>query len=340
MSIQIRFKELLGFAVAIAILALTTGARADDDALTNYRERFKTGFAHYKAGEVAEAIRYWEPIYRELGASKGYRLAFNLARAYETYGDFTRAAEFYQSFLAEAEVRRRVGQALEPLVEKESVDAHARLSELTATKGRIQVNAGAKPVSVRIDAAESRLSGFVAFVPPGAHTVTLGVESQEPEKREITVNAGEIVEVTPLPSPAPKAPQATPVAAVPLPPPIRMEKRIEHPFSPEVLYIAGGITVVSVLVPVITHASALSYQQSHSISSDRGTEAQNASVRSDYASASTAYYATLAVPITLGAVTAGLTAWYFLGAKQREIPVLVPSVDTRGGASLAVSGRF
>ena len=340
MSIPIRSKTLLGVSALIAILAASTGARADDDALANYRERFKTGFAHYKAGEVAEAIRYWEPIYRELGASKGYRLAFNLARAYETYGDFTRAAEFYEAFLAEVEVRRRVGEALDPIVEKEDLDAHARLSELTATKGRIHVNAGAKPVSVRIDAAESRVSGFVAFVPPGAHTVVLGVGSEEPEKREFTVNAGEIVEVTPLPPRVPEAPEPRPTAAAPLPPPIRMEKRIEHPFSPEVLYIAGGITLASVLVPVITHASALSYQQSHSLSSDRGSEAQNASVRSDYTSASTAYYATLAVPITLGAVTAGLTAWYFLGAKQREIPVLIPSVDQRGGASLAVSGRF
>lgn len=334
MSIPIRSKNILGFSALIAILATSTGARAEDDALTDYRERFKTGFVHYKAGEVAEAIRYWEPIYRELGASKGYRLAFNLARAYETYGDFTRAAEFYESFLAEVDVRRRVGETLDPLVEKEDVDARARLVELVATKGRIRVNAGVKPVSARIDAGESRLSGFVAFVPPGVHTVVLGVGSDDAEKSELTVNAGEIVEVTPRPPPEVAAPV---VAVVPLQPPIRMEKRIEHPFSPEVLYVAGGITLASILVPVITHASAVSYQQSHSLSSDPGSEMQNASIRSDYTSASTAYYATLAVPITLAALTAGLTTWYFLGTKQREIPVLVPSPH---GASVAVSAHF
>ncbi len=335
MSIRIRSKKILGFSALIAILSTSTGARAEDDALADYRERFKTGFVHYKAGEVAEAIRYWEPIYRELGASKGYRLAFNLARAHETYGDFTRAAEFYESFIAEVDVRRRVGETLDPLVEKEDVDARARLAELVATKGRIRVNAGVKPVSVRIDAGEIRLSGFVAFVPPGAHTVVLGGGSDASEKSELTVSAGELVEVTPRPPPEVAPPVIA--AAPPRQPPIRMEKRIEHPFSPEVLYVAGGITLVSILVPVITHASAVSYQQSHSLSSDPGSDMQNASIRSDYSSASTAYYATLAVPITLAALTAGLTTWYFLGTKQREIPVLVPSPH---GASVAVSAHF
>ena len=337
MSIQIRSKKSVG--AVLLILAFTSTARADDDSLALYRERFKTGFEHYKAGQVAEAIRYWEPIYRELGRAKGFRLAFNLARAYETYGDFTRAAEFYDSFLAETDARQKLGEAIDPLVRREETEARARLAELAATKGRIQVNAGKKPVSVRIDGGESRVAGFVAFVPPGVHTLVLGTES--PEKREITTAAGEIVVVTPLP-PAEVVEVASPpapVASAPLPPPLRLEKRTEHPFSPAVLYVAGGVTLASVLVPVITRASAISYQKSHSISSDPGTEVANASTRSDYTSASTAYYATLAVPITLAALTGGLVAWYFVGTKERSVPVFAAG-PTRGGASLGISGSF
>ena len=68
--------------------------------MEQYRERFKQGMDRYKAGAPAEAIGYWEPIYRELGEQKGYRLAYNLGVAYAELGDATRAAERLESFLS------------------------------------------------------------------------------------------------------------------------------------------------------------------------------------------------------------------------------------------------
>ena len=36
---------------------------------------------------LAEAVGYWEPIYRELGDEKGYRLAYDLGVVYQELGD-------------------------------------------------------------------------------------------------------------------------------------------------------------------------------------------------------------------------------------------------------------
>ena len=307
-----------------------------------YRERFKLGLERYKAGAVAEAIRYWEPIYRELGASKGYRIAFDLARAYETYGDFTRAAELYSSFVSEVEARR-IGETIVPLVEDEASEAQARLAELAKTKGRIHVLAGDTAISARIDAGESRVAGFVAYVPPGPHEVVFGT-GDHVDKREVTVGAGESVEIKPPATPPPlgvQAPSPTmPIAPSPSPE-VHYTHRIEHPFSPIVLYAGAGLTLVSIVVPALAHGNAVAYQESNALSSDPGSDAKNASIRAQYTTAKTEYYAALALPITLAAATCALTGWYFFGAKERDVPVVVPAASaTKEGASFSLSGRF
>jgi|GEM_PF-1017499 len=336
---------IVAAAIAIAVASVATPARADDE-LASYRERFKAGLEKYKGGAVAEALQYWEPIYRELGASKGYRLAFNLARAYETYGDFTRAAERYESFVAEVDARNTAGEKLDAIVAKEEKEARDRLAELMATKGRIKVNAGASAVAVRIDAAEPRVSGFVAYVAPGAHEVVLAPGTSAEDKRQVTVQAGEIAEIAPRPAedaapPAP--PPRDPVTPLPAPI-IRTERRTERPFSPIVVVVGAGVAAASVVLPVLAYDSALSYQRSNPLRSpsdvalDSSLAAANDAKRADYKTRQTTFYAALAVPITLGAATAGLAAWYWLGAKERDVPVVVAPM--KDGAAATVQGRF
>src|SRR5215472_11406389 len=96
-----------------------------DDPLAAYREQFKLGMDRYKTGALAEAIGYWEPIYRDLGEQTGYRLAFNLGIAYAELGDATRAAEHLQAFLSEVDARRGRGEPLAEIVEREATEAHA-----------------------------------------------------------------------------------------------------------------------------------------------------------------------------------------------------------------------
>jgi hypothetical protein len=345
------FRRRFAVAAPIVVLALLLASRASADAddLAEYRERFKMGLDKYKAGQVAEALQYWEPIYRELGSTRGYRLAFNLAHAYDGFGDYTRAAERYESFVSEVETRRTAKEKIEPLIEKEVRESRARLAELNASKGRIKVSTGERPVAVRIDAAEPRVSGFVAYVTPGGHLVVLGTGS-DAERREVNVKAGEIVEVTPAGSPPPPVrppTPASPTTSTPLTsspaPTLRMEKQIEHPFSPLVLYVSAGLTVTSIVLPILSYSSALSYQRSHKLSADAdpASVAKNASLQSDYDSRAATYDVTLAVPITLAAITIGLTAYYFAATHEREVPVLVPTLSpTKDGAVVGVTTRF
>ncbi|MGD0530463.1 MAG: hypothetical protein ABSE49_35345, partial [Polyangiaceae bacterium] len=51
--------------------AVPPPATTMDDPMEQYRERFKQGMDRYRAGAPAEAVGYWEPIYRELGEQKG-----------------------------------------------------------------------------------------------------------------------------------------------------------------------------------------------------------------------------------------------------------------------------
>src|SRR5262249_54177668 len=83
-----------------------------DPTLDAQRVRFRAGMDKYRAGAFAEAIVIWEAIYRELGKEKGYRLAYNIARAYDHFGDTTRAAESYEAYLNETKARHEAGETL------------------------------------------------------------------------------------------------------------------------------------------------------------------------------------------------------------------------------------
>jgi hypothetical protein len=149
--------------VAVDARAVPPPAATMDDPIAQYRERFKQGMDRYKAGAPAEAVGYWEPIYRELGEQKGYRLAYNLGVAYSELGDTTRAAERLESFLGQVEARRTRGEAIASIVTKEEADARERVTAFVATKGRIHVDAGTPPRAAQVDASEPRLAGFVRY---------------------------------------------------------------------------------------------------------------------------------------------------------------------------------
>jgi hypothetical protein len=332
----------------IAVLALGTRvtqaapppARAElpDDPLAGYREQFKLGMDRYKAGALTEAVGYWEPVYRELGERRGYRLAYDLGVSYQQLGDATRAAERLQGFLAEVETRRTKGEALASIVEREAADARGRIGRLIATKGRIHVDAVGTPQSARLDASEPRLAGFVAWVTPGEHAVTFAEGTPQMETRSVHVDAGEIVEIAPKPSVPPLA--AAPAAIVLSPPPALLApfvtgRETHHPFAWPLIAVSGGVAVAMGLAawPLEDYAWKLRdrYQRESPVPQ---TDANN------YANARTLAYAAVGGAIGFAAVTAGLAAWYFLGTSDRDVMVTPAAGPERGGASLGVAGRF
>jgi hypothetical protein len=302
MSILTRF-SLVALLLALPLPAF---AQEDDPDLSHYRDRFKQGLDRYEANDVAGALSYWEPLYRDLGPARGYRVGYNLARAYEVFGDTTRAAERYQSFLDEVRARRKNGKSLDDVAVSDEAKATARLDEITRTRGRIHVAPTSPPESVRIDQSEPRLAGFVAYVAPGAHDVVFAPGAASQHTEHVSVQAGELAEVA--------LPQRN-VIATPI-----LHETTHHPFSPTVLWIAGvatvlvggGLTGGAYANAVILHDHYAS--QLPGVLSD-------AQIR-DYNSARTFAYASWAAPATLVLTSALLLVWYAAGTKHIREPSL------------------
>jgi hypothetical protein len=303
----------------------------------------------YKAGALSQAIEYWEPIYRELGAQKGYRLAYDLGVAYAEFGDAAHAAERLQSFLGELETRRAHGELLGALVAKEEADARSRIAGLVATKGRIQIDSGERaraPQAVQVDANEPRLAGFVAWVNPGEHAVTFAPGTPEAQTKTVEVKAGEMIELSPTPLPAPVPPNVTTSNVAPTttasvsPPPApqvpgHTARETQHPFSPALLYVGGGVAIALGIaaIPLESHAFTL---RDRYVPNALGAEAD----AQTFYSARTLAYTAVGGAVGLGAVTAGLAAWYFVGTSRREKYVTPTAAAALGGATFGVDARF
>jgi len=281
----------------------------------------------YKSGAFADAILIWEAIYRELGADKGYRLAFDLARAYDALGDLIKAADHYESYLEGVSRRRAEGELLEANVERQEEIARDRLDKIAGIKARIHVKAGLKqPVIVQVDNTPPRVAGFTVYVEPGAHTVTFGTGA-DADVRHLVTERGAVVDVEPrVDVPSAAAPAET-----------RFETRVEHPFSPLVLWVSAGVAVASLVVPAITYAHALSVKSDYD--SPSASTSDKLALANDYESARTNAYASIVVPAVFTAAAATFAVWYVLGTKETQVPIPTPSITTTG-AGLNLSVRF
>ncbi len=306
MSTRTRFSALL---VAFSLALSATTARADDDdpSLAQYRERFKQGLDRYEASDVAGALSFWEPLYRDLGPSRGYRVGYNLARAYEVAFDMTRAAERYQSFLDEVKRLRDSGKPIDDVVAADETKATARLEEIARTRARIRVPPTTPPESVRIDQSEPRLAGFVAYVAPGAHDVVFAPDTSHAHREHVEVQAGQLVEV--------EAPKPEVVAVKPVAHATTWSDAVARPFAPGYLWLAGAVTVlVGGGVTGGAYANALAMHDRYASQGPTPTQVN------DYQDARTFAYASWAVPATLVVVTAVLAAWYAIGSKHVKVP--------------------
>jgi len=327
MSIRLRSDAARIAMVVAALLGLVRSAHAepptqepaasekpsDDAELEASRARFRRGMEAYAGGDFAGAIVIWQAIYGELGAERGYRLAFNLGRAHDAFGDAARATELYAAYLDEVGRRRARGEELPPIVEKQAADAEARIAELQRTRGRVRVAASKAPVLVSIDGGTLRPSGFSALLPPGRHVVVFRAGETD-VRREIEVHEGETLDLVP-PEPPREAAPRLPVRPV-------FEQRPVRPFSPVWIFVGAGATAVSVLLPAFQYAHALSVAREHDGSDDPLARERLAS---EYSGAKTAAYGTLLVPIVLGLATVGLGAAFVVGTKNESV-----RVGTRG----------
>jgi tetratricopeptide (TPR) repeat protein len=335
--VPLRLAALLGCAT-IAIAATTHLPARADDPLAPYRERFQQGLDRYRAGDVQAAIQYWEPIRRELGDERGYRLLFNLGKAYETLGDTTRAAERYEAFLTFAD-KVASESTLDPQVQDNVKEARARVQELMRTRGRIRVLPSDRPGLVQVDLDEPRLGAFKAFVAPGQHTVTIDRGTASQRIIEVNLAAGEEVVVDPTrpPVPAPSASAASsapPPSTTPPAPRPTLTTTPQKPFSPYVIVAASGATVLSLALPWLVWRKAKRLSDRYD---DASTSPQDRrEIYNDYDRTKTTYAWSWGVPAVLAATTGALTVWYLEGGKQ----VSAEAGPSPQGAWLGLHGTF
>ncbi len=250
---------------------------------------------HYKAGQLAEAIACWEPILRELGEAKGYRLAYDLGVVYAEAGDGPRAVERLQAFLVEVEARRGRGEAVPAIVRKEESDARARIAGLAAT-GRVVVPSSESPPAA----------------PPPQPSATPSPAGSPP----------------PSTASARAAPAATD-AVLASTTPVSVRRETEHPFSPAFFAVSGALTVAAGVAAVPLEIHAWDLHDRYAAEAQRGAPIASAE-RQSFSDARTWAYAGVGAALGMAALTAGLAAWYFFGASQREV-IVTPA---------GVSGRF
>lgn len=291
------------------------------DPLDALRGRFREGMEKYRARAFGDAIVIWESIYRELGPEKGYRVAFDLGRAYDEVGELIKAAEHYQTYLDRVSARRAAGESLETNVQLQETIARERLERIIHIYGAIHVAPAKRTVIVHVDNAPPRVAGFTVYVEPGPHTVTFGTGSGA-DARSLTVRRGELLEVEP--------PDDAPV------PEQRFETRTEHPFSPLVLWVGAGVAVASVVFPIVTNVNARAVKDDYD---SAPTRADKVRLSTEYDSAKSNAYASIAVPAVLGAAVGGLALWYVLGGKETRIVVPSASVSA-AGVNAGLSTRF
>ena len=317
---------------ALLLVLVPASATADEpepateapapDPLDALRGRFRDGMEKYRARAFADAIVIWESIYRELGPEKGYRVAFDLGRAYDELGELIKAAEHYQTYLDRVATRRRDGESLEPNVQTQETIARDRLERIVHIYGAIRVGAGTRPVIVHVDNAPARVAGFTVYVEPGPHIVTFGT-GRSADVRNVTVRRGELLDVLPR--------EEVPAAEV------RYETRVDHPFSPMVLWVGAGVAVASLVIPAITYASALSIKSDYDSSSTSTQDKQR--LATDYDSARSNAYASVVVPAVFTATVGGLALWYVLGRRETRVPIPTAAVAPTG-VSAALTARF
>jgi hypothetical protein len=310
----------------------TDAPRVVPDPLEALRTRFRDGMEKYKASAFADAVVIWEAVYRDLGPDAGYRVAFDLARAYDELGDAIKAADDYDTYLAKVDARRAGAEQLEPNVEKQEGIARQRIHEIAASKGRIVIHAAPRTTTlVRVDNAAARMAPVVFYVEPGSHTVSF-VGRTPTAVQTIVLAAGEMKSI--------ESPHETETDARPALPATHGAANLKvsttPPFPQAVLWIAGGLTLASVAAPALTYSRALGVK--HDYDSESSPDARTR-LASDYASARESAYLSLALPALFATAFAGLTVWYAMGKSNRA--AASPSAwVTSDGTTSGFGGRF
>lgn len=294
----------MAFAVVTALGAACPPARAGDDTADNEQKAFAHGLERFRRGDLRGAIDVWSRLLQTLGAERGWRVTYNLGRAYEKVGDPTRAIEHFTAFLAVAERQTGAVAAESAAAVK---DARARVAAIEESHGVLEVEApAAGVVLVRVGLAEPRSAGFKLYLKPGKHVLTLRPGSSRESSETIELRAGQKVTRSPEGDPAPRAAgRGAGEAATNAEPPTRDSKPSESSrFPTPWVGIGAAATLVASGVSFALYRRAESEREDALALGPKS--AGYAAAKDDYDSAYRTYQFSLLAPALLGAATVTL----------------------------------
>jgi hypothetical protein len=230
------------FAPILAILALATPARAEDDSAEKAQARLllSQGNAYFERGDLRAALVNFRAAYTAYPSPK---LLVNAAAAERELGDIAGAATDLRHFLDDA------SDDDQALVER----ARADLKAIERRVGRIGLSGWPPRSTLEIDGRAAR---DPTFVKPGAHTVKAQSPTGGELQKDVELGPGDAVE---LPAPPPRPVRALPL--VPAPNALVTQPTM-HKSSTRALAIGFGVASGVVLIGVGLGVGLYYYAQS------------------------------------------------------------------------------
>ncbi len=227
-TLRVGLALFLGF----AWVSLTTSeARAQD--LTDQAAReFQEGQRAFGAGDFRRAAEQFEAAYKH---KPHHAPLYNAARARMRAGDSARAANLYVRYLREA-----------PADARDRSTAAGSLRQLATKLGHLEVHAVGLD-DLKLD-EEPATEGEV-YVSPGAHVVEAR-KGETAVRKSVSVDAGQTVSVALVAATSNGTSTATVI------PPSPPRPKPSEGWSPVVVVVGGGVTVVGLALTIISGVDA------------------------------------------------------------------------------------
>jgi hypothetical protein len=319
---------------ALLLLALASPAAAqggEPSAADDGKALVQAGADQFADGHYRDAAATWEKSLSLLGEGRGWKLHYNLGLAYGELHDATRAAAHHSAFIERvAQETARLSASLEERRE----DAAAKLAAIKEDNGAVVLPTQPNAVSVTIDEGEARPVGFTAYLSAGEHRLSLSAADGAARATRVAVSAGQSVRIdTALKAtPTVESKPAPAVAPPDAPEPVASEERS---FPTVVVLIGVGLTAASFALPGVMWGKAADrFQEAEDLG--KGHTGYPDKVE-EYDEATTAYYASYALPAALGAITLGVAVYGIIhvsGESSESVSLRV------GPGALSLDGHF
>jgi hypothetical protein len=209
------------------VLVVASPAAAQSDGRRDAAHAFAEATKAFDAGDYTHAAKTFELAY---SLAPHADALWNAARAWHMAGERARAANLYAQYLREV-----------PPNAADRASATSALKGLSAKLGRIDINVGAGVDQIQVDDVPTTARSV--YVVPGVHVLRAS-SPKGPLEQQPVVKEGQVTSVVLATAAEPVAPAAPPPVVGPPPEPTPDRTPTRHGWSPTVVWIGGGLTLV------------------------------------------------------------------------------------------------